>query len=337
MDSHVKDHIRVVVADSNLSRMRAEFESRLPAGSTVVWAVPTDAAAVAEAVTTADVLVSGSCTAVTVRSAQRLRLVHAAGAGTDGIDRSALPPGTRVARTFHHEDSMAEYIAAAAVVLRRGLLRQDAALREGRWLSPVHAPQETGWQPTLAGATVGFVGFGHIGARAWQVMRAFGTRGVAVSRRGEVDAAAHGLEWTGSIDDLPHLLDRSDVVVVAVPLGPATHGLLGEAELARLQPDSVLVNVGRGPVVDEDALYESLRSGRLGGAALDVWYSYPSAPGEVRQPSRHPFHQLPNVLMTPHSSGLTRHTFSARAADIADNIRRLAAGEELTNLVEYTG
>ncbi|MFC6063774.1 2-hydroxyacid dehydrogenase [Streptomyces ochraceiscleroticus] len=326
--------IRIVVADSNLRPLSTEFERQLPVGSTVEWPDPTDPVAVAEAVVKADVLVSGTCTAATAQAAERLRLVHAAGAGTDGIDRSALPPGTQVACTYHHEDSMAEYVAASAVLLRRGLLCQDAALREGRWLSPVYAPEDAGWQPTLAGATVGFVGFGHIGARSWQLLRAFGARGLTVSRRGEVDAGAQGLEWSGTVDDLPHLLDRSDIVVVAVPLTAATRGLLGAPELARLHPESVLINVGRGPVVDEDALYEALHSGRLGGAALDVWYAYPSAPGERQQPSRHPFHTLPNVLMTPHSSGLTRQTFAARAADIAANIRRLAAGEELTNIVE---
>ncbi|WP_327657128.1 2-hydroxyacid dehydrogenase [Streptomyces sp. NBC_00483] len=327
--------IRVVVADANLQMLRTEFERQLPADSTVVWCEPSDPEAVEKAVVEADVLVSGACTAAIARAGQRLRLVHAPGAGTDGIDRSALSPGTRVACTYHHEDSMAEYVAASAVLLRRGLLRQDAALREGHWLSPVYAPQEAGWQPTLAGATVGFVGFGHIGARAWQVLRAFGARGIAVTRRGEVDAIAQGLEWSGSVDDLPHLLDRSDVVVVAAPLSDATRGMLGAAELARLHPESVLINVGRGPVVDEDALYEALRSGRLGGAALDVWYSYPAAPGARQQPSRHPFHTLSNVLMTPHSSGLTRHTFAARAAEIAANIRQLATGGELTNIVEH--
>lgn len=326
--------IRIVVADANLRPLRAEFERRLPTGSTVEWPEPTDSDAVAAAVAEADVLVSGTCTAATARAAQRLRLVHAAGAGTDGIDRGALPPGTQVACTYHHEDSMAEYVAASAVLLRRGLLRQDAALREGRWLSPVYAPQDIGWQPTLAGATVGFVGFGHIGARSWQLLQAFGARGIAVSRRGDVDAGTHGLEWSGTVDDLPHLLDRSDVVVVAVPLTAATRGLLDAPELARLQPESVLINVGRGPVVDEDALYGALDSGRLGGAALDVWYAYPPAPGERQRPSRHPFHTLPNVLMTPHASGLTRQTFTARAADIAANIHRLAAGEDLVNIVE---
>jgi phosphoglycerate dehydrogenase-like enzyme len=328
------EDIRIVVAEAGLLPLRAEFERRLPSGSTVLWPDPADPLAVAEAVAEADVLVSGTCTAATAGAAKRLRLVHAAGAGTDGIDRSALPPGTPVACTHHHEESMAEYVAASAVLLRRGILRQDAALREGHWLSPVYAPESAPWQPTLDGATVGFVGFGHIGAAAWQLLRVFGARGIAVTRRGEVDAPQLGLEWSGTVDDLPHLLERSDVVVVAVPLTTATRGLLGAPELALAQPETVLINVGRGPVVDEDALYEALHSGRLGGAALDVWYAYPGAPGERRQPSRRPFHTLRNVLMTPHSSGLTRRTFAARSADIAANIRRLAAGEDLTNVVE---
>jgi phosphoglycerate dehydrogenase-like enzyme len=95
----------------------------------------------------------------------------------------------------------------------------------------------------------------------------------------------------------------------------------------------LLVNVGRGPIVDQEALYTALREGAIGGAAIDVWYDYP-AEGNEGAPSRFPFHELDNVLMTPHSSGLTRQTFALRAADIAANIGRLAADEPLHNVVE---
>jgi phosphoglycerate dehydrogenase-like enzyme len=94
----------------------------------------------------------------------------------------------------------------------------------------------------------------------------------------------------------------------------------------------VLVNVGRGPVVDQAALYAALHDRVIGGAAVDVWYDYP-ADGNVAVPSRLPFDAVPNVLMTPHSSGLTRQTFAGRAADIAANIARLVAGEPLRNVV----
>ncbi|MGW2330911.1 2-hydroxyacid dehydrogenase [Streptomyces sp. NPDC001700] len=323
--------LTVVVADANLHPLRAEFEAALPAGTAVSWPDPRDAGAVEAAVAAADVLVAGQCTARTAARATRLRLVHTAGAGTDKIDLTALPPGTQVANTFHHEDAIAEYAVASAILLRRGFLRQHDALRRAVWDSPAHDPRSP-WMDSLSAATVGFVGFGHIGARCWQRFRAFGASGVAVTRRGEVDAAAEGLTWAATTDELGALLAASDVVVVSAPLTPQTTGLIGEAELSRMGPSTVLVHVGRGPVVDEDALYRALSTHTIGAAALDVWYRYPAS-GHAGAPSEHPFETLDNVLMTPHSSGLTRQTFIGRAADITANIGRLATGAPLHNVV----
>jgi phosphoglycerate dehydrogenase-like enzyme len=323
--------MKIVVADTNLAPLRAHLEEGVPSGSEVLWLDPRDLPAVEAEVADADVLVSSNCPATVGASGKRLRLVHAPGAGLDGIDVSALPAGTVVANTFHHEDSIAEYVVASTILLRRGFLPQDAALRRDEWASPAYDPALP-WGDSLGAATIGFVGFGHIGARAWERFRPFGARGVAVTRRGDVDAAAHGLEWSGATDDLGSLLDRADVVVVSAPLTPETTGMIGAAELARMRRTAVLVNVGRGPLIEEQALFEALRDHRIAGAAIDVWYGYP-ANGATAAPSRLPFRELPNVLMTPHSSGLTRQTFAGRAADIAANVRRLAAGEQLMNVV----
>lgn len=323
--------MKIVVADANLAPLRAHLEEGLPTGAEVRWPDPRDLDAVAAAVADADVLVSGHCPAAVGAAGRNLRLVHVAGAGVDGIDVAGLAPGTIVANTFHHEDSIAEYVLAATILLRRGFLAQDSALRRDEWASPAHDPQVP-WGDSLGAATIGFVGFGHIGARAWARFRAFGARGVAVTRRGDVDAAAQGLEWSGATDDLGTLLDRADVVVVSTPLTPETTGMIGVAELARMKRSAVLVNVGRGALVEEKAVFEALRDGDIAGAALDVWYSYPAG-GTRAAPSELPFRDLPNVLMTPHSSGLTRQTFMGRAADIAANVRRLAAAEPLVNVV----
>lgn len=320
--------MKVVIFEPNLAPHRAELDAGLPPGVVAVWP---DAASVEAELIDADVLVSSRCTAAMAAAAKGLRLVQSVGAGTDGIDVTALPKGTAVANTFHHEDSMAEYAVAATIMLRRGFLRQDAALRDGRWESPVFDPGAP-WTAALTGATVGFVGFGHIGSRTWERFRGFGTRGVAVTRRGDVDAGTHGLDWTGPIDDLDALLAASDVVVLSVPLTPATTGLIGAAELASMGSAAVLVNVGRGPLVDEQALFAALRTGTIAAAAIDVWYRYPSG-GSVAAPSDLPFHELDNVLMTPHSSGLTQATFAARAKDVITNIRRSATGEPLINVV----
>lgn len=327
--------LRVVIADSSLLPQRERLEARLPDGAVTVWPDPRDRAAVEVAVADADVLVSGVCPAPIAAAGKKLRLVHAAGAGTDGIDAAALPPGTVVANTHHHEDSIAEYALSAAIVLHRGFLTQDAALRRGDWDTPAYDPAAV-WRDSVAGSTVGFVGFGHIGRTAWQRFAAFGTRGIAVTGSGSTDAAAEGLDWAGRTEEhLDALLDEADTVVVSAPHTPATTGLIGADQLARMKRTAVLVNVGRGPVVDQDALYAALRDGTIGAAAIDVWYRYP-ATGHHGAPATHPFHELGNVLMTPHSSALTRQTFQQRADDIATNIRRLAAGEPLHRVVTVT-
>lgn len=327
--------MRIVIADTNLLPLRADLEAGFPPGSATDWPDPRDPAAVEAAVADADVLVSSRCSGSTAAAAKNLRLVHAAGAGIDGIDVAALTPGTIVANTHHHEDAIAEYAVAAAILLRRGFLAQDAALRRDEWASPVYRP-EVPWSDSLGAATVGFVGFGHIGARAWELFRAFGAHGVAVTRSGDVDAAAVGLDWSGATGDLGTLLETADVIVVSVPLTADTTGLIGAEELARARADAVLINVGRGLLVDERALYEALRDKVIAGAALDVWYGYPEH-GATAPPATVPFRDLPNVLMTPHSSGLTRQTFAGRAADIAANVRRLAAGEPLAGVVAVAG
>jgi phosphoglycerate dehydrogenase-like enzyme len=186
---------------------------------------------------------------------------------------------------------------------------------------------------TLREARVGFVGFGHIGQLAWELFRAFGSSGAAVTGSGRVDAATHGLRWAGDVTRLDPLLRESDIVVVTAPLTEATKGMIGAEQLRALGPDGVLINVGRGPLVDEHALFDALRNGDIRAAAIDVWYRYPAGPGKGTAPGNLPFGELANLLMTPHSSGITTDTFAGRADDIAANIGRLARGEPLHGVV----
>lgn len=317
--------MKIVVGDRNLLPHRDLLESLLPAGSEVRW-LP----AGAELADT-DVYVGGRFDAAQAQAAPKLRLVHAAGAGTDKVAFTALGPDTLVANTFHHEDSIAEYVVAAAVLLRRGFLAQDRALRTDRWASSVY--DETLAQPrSLRGAKVGFVGFGHIGHRSWDLLRAFGAQGSAVTGRGNIDATAHGLAWAGDNSALPRLLRESDLVIVSAPLTESTRGMIGAKQLGELGADGVLINVGRGPLIDERALYEALADHTIAAAAIDVWYTYPGDAGRGA-PGSFQFADLPNVLMTPHSSGITRDTFVGRVHDIAENIGRLDRGEPLLRVV----
>lgn len=313
----------VVVIEPNLLAHRDRFEAALPSGTEVVWNGSIDD------LRNADVFVGGRFTAEMAAAAEKLRLVHVAGAGTDKVDFAALRPETLVANTFHHERSIAEYVLAAAVLLRRDFLAQDRALRRGIWATSVYdanLPQ----LPAIGLARVGLVGFGHIGRRVWELFRGLGSTGAAVTGSGRVDPETHGLSWAGDTSELNRLMAESDVVVVSAPLTAATEGMIGAEQLRALGPDGVLVNVGRGPLVAERPLYDALLEGRIKAAAIDVWYRYPG-PGGQGVPSELPFGELANVLMTPHSSGVTTDTFGGRAEEIAANIGRLERGEPLTH------
>jgi phosphoglycerate dehydrogenase-like enzyme len=310
--------MRVVITDPNLLPLRSELEALLP-DAELDW-LPDE---LLVSLKSADVLVGPAFDQEMADAASGLRLVQVAGAGTDRITAGGVP----VANTYHHEDSIAEYIVWALIALRRELPRADAALRTNRWRSPVYdgaLPQPQ----TLADAKVGFLGFGHIGRATWRVLQAFGAQAQAVTASGKAD----GLGWAGDTSQLPRLLEESNALVVSAPLTEDTRGIIGAAELEQLGADGVLVNVARGPLVQEQPLYDALRSRTIHGAALDVWYSYPSS-GDQAQPAKAPFGELDNVLLTPHLSGITRQTFRGRIHDIAANITALAEGNQLRNLV----
>ncbi len=254
-----------------------------------------------------------------------------AGAGTDGIDRGALGDRIVLANTFHHGRSIAEYVAMAMIFLTRQIGAADAALRGGTWSSSVYDPARS-QPPTLRGATVGFVGFGTIGAETWRVLRSFDVQGVAVASRPRGGSELDGLRWIGGPERLDDLLDVADHVIVSVPLSAETTGLLGPAELSRMKRSAVVINVARGPVIEEEALFTAVQTGAIAGAAIDVWYSYPSQ-GSFAAPSRFPFGSLSNVLLTPHLSGVTAETFRRRAVDICENVTNLATGAAVSHVV----
>ena len=155
---------------------------------------------------------------------------------------------------------------------------------------------------------------------------------VCAIRRDVGNSCEDDLELLGSFEILDEVLRCADYLAVTLPLTAETRGLLGAAQLALLAPHAILVNVARAEIIDEAALYDALAAHRLAGAALDVWYRYPTS-AEPTRPARHPFHELDNVLMTPHVSGWTQGMLDARATVVAENIRRAMAGEPFINMV----
>jgi phosphoglycerate dehydrogenase-like enzyme len=319
--------VRVAFAGTFAASLEARVRSYLAVPCDVLVA---DEASIAAKLADVDVLVTLAFTREMAAAAPRLRLVQVPGAGLDRIDRAAVPPTTWLANAYGHEVGIAEYIVAVMLAWTRDLGRLDAALHRGTWLSQwaVGAPAPPTW-PELAGRTLGIVGYGRIGRCLAQRARAFDMTVLATRR--DVSTPDGLVELHGP-DGLHDVLVRSDYVAITASLSAETRGLIGERELAAMKPTAVLINVARGEIVNEEALYRALETRTIAGAALDVWYRYPTAAG-VTWPGTLPFHELPNVLMTPHVSGWTDGMLEARARLIADNIARAARGEPPVNLI----
>jgi phosphoglycerate dehydrogenase-like enzyme len=321
------DTLEVAFAGTFAASLEGRVRARLTVPCDVAVA---DEAGIMRLMPDLDVLVTMGFTREMGEVAKRLKLVQVPGAGLDRIDRAALPTAAALANVYGHEVGIAEYVVGAMLTLTRELTRLDAALRRGTWESQwaVGTARPAPWLE-LAGRTLGILGHGRIGQALARRARAFDMTVLAI-RRDTAQADPHALVL--GPEALPDVLARADYLAITVPLGPETRGLVGARELAAMKPTAVLVNVSRAEIVDEDALYEALAGRRIAAAALDVWYRYPSAPG-VTLPSRRPFHELPNVLMTPHVSGWTDGMMDARATVIAENIARTARGESPLNAI----
>jgi phosphoglycerate dehydrogenase-like enzyme len=322
--------LKIVVTDPIISR----FEDQLKVdGGTHQW----DMAAAwtpgrrLDALAGADVVVCSSLGPAEAEAAARARLVHVTGAGYDKISFPHLRPTVLVANTFHHARPIAEHVLMVTLMLSRNVLAADREVRQGQWRT-IATADDVPFHPVLADLTLGLVGLGSIGAEVARVGGALGMKVRAV-RRNPSAAPPPGvrLDWVGGNHELHGLLAASDVVVVTVPLNSGTTGMIGAAELSAMKPSAFLMNVARGPVVDQAALYAALKERRIAGAGLDVWWGLP-ADGMV-PPAELPFASLPNTVLTPHHSGHARTTFENRAADIAANIGLLARGGKIMNLV----
>eukprot|EP00035_Acanthoeca_spectabilis_P022450 m.443811 g.443811 ORF g.443811 m.443811 type:complete len:564 (-) comp19016_c0_seq1:26-1717(-) len=268
----------------------------------------------------------------------QLKLVQSMSAGYDWLDLPSVDASLTVCNTSSMDHAIAEYVVAAFLHFEIGLVKLAEAMRSPPYLfvppfhrRPIDASGTLGCSPfrsELKGQTVGIVGLGKIGQQIAARVAPFGVRLIATRGRAQ-PIPPPNFDWVGQEGDLDRLLAESDYVVMACPLTPATTGLIDKRRLALMKPTAVLVNVARGPVVEEAALYAALKDGLIRGAAIDVWYKYPKngEPDGVA-PSQYPFHDLDphSVLLTPHSSGWTVGQERRKVDQIAANLDALATG-----------
>jgi phosphoglycerate dehydrogenase-like enzyme len=243
-------------------------------------------------------------------------------AGIDFIPIGDLPPGVPAASNAGaYSGPMAEHAMALILAAAKRLLHEHAELARGVFNQQV--PNRM-----LAGLVGGIYGFGGIGQATARLMRAFGMRVQAVNRRG---TTAELVDWIGGDGQLDTLLAAADVLVISAPLTRATLGRIGARELCLMKPDAILVNLARGEIVDEAALFAHLKAQPRFTACIDAWWVEPVRHGQFRMD--HPFMTLPNVIGSPHNSGVVPQTAVAALRSAAANCRRALRGEPVHNLI----
>ena len=277
------------------------------------------------------ILVDGRPTSEVLQASPNLHTLIIPWAGLPTSTQTLLTefPHLAVHNLHHNGAIVAELMLGLLLAAAKLIIPFDQALRRHDWTPRYQRPSPA---LLLAGKTVVILGYGAIGQQMAVLCHALGMKVLATRRR----VRDHDPEWIYASDAILDLLPQAHVLLICLPHTSETDGLIGEAELALLPSKAVLINVGRGPIVVEKALYEALRDGRLHSAGLDVWYHYPTDIDTRTQtpPATYPWHELDNVVMSPHRGGGSDETEQRRLGALAELLNCAACGEPLPNLVD---
>ena len=253
---------------------------------------------------------------------RRVLFIQLLSAGADHMPFVDLPPRIVVAgNPGAYAAPMAEHVLAMTLALAKHLPVQQQKLKQSQF--DQFTPNRM-----LSGMTAGILGYGGIGRATARLMRAFGMRIYAINTSGSSSEPA---DFVGTLRDLERVLRESDVVVLSLPLTRTTRGLIGERELGWMKPDAILINVARGALLEEGALYTHVKSHPDFLLGIDAWWTEPFLAGQFRM--EYSFLDLPNVLGSPHNSGVVPGVLMSASRQATDNIKRFLTGEQVTGIV----
>lgn len=277
----------------------------------------------------AEIIITWSLRPEQFALAKHLRWIHSPAAAVHQLMFPALVQSDVVLTNARevHGPVVAEHVIALILALAKQIPQAVRLQQKHTW------GQEIMWRGSprpreIAGATLGLVGVGSIGREVARLASALGMHVIA-TRENPQKGKPDGVEQVYPSTEINTLLEHSDYVVLAAPTTPATNGLINAERLNHMKPDACLINVGRGPLVDEAALAVALRSKKIGGAALDVFNHEPL-------PADSPLWDLENLLLTPHTAGLTDQLWERHYGLISENLRRYLAHQPLLALVDKT-
>ncbi len=253
---------------------------------------------------------------------KNVRLIQLLSAGADSVPYGGLRDDIVVASNIGaYAEPMAEHVLAMILALAKNLFREHQKLIKGEF-------NQSKLNRMLRGSVCGILGFGGIGRAAARLLRCLGVRIQAINSSGRTEEQ---VEFVGTLSDLHKVLSSSDIVVISLPLTKSTRGLIGKQELGWMKPDAILINVARGEIIDEAALYAHLAGHPDFKAGIDVWWIEPFAHGEFR--TNFPLLTLPNLIGSPHNSAMVPGINDEGTRKAAENVTKFLHGEPILGTV----
>ena len=262
---------------------------------------------------------------------ETLKLIQLPGAGLDGLDLHSVPKQTAVCNVFEHEIPIAEFVMAAILQGVTNIRQLDKNIRSNNWsgsylFGPTHEE--------LFGKTISIIGYGYIGKEVAKRIKPFGVRVVGCGPR--VPTSGEQPDVFYPIEDIDTVLALGDFILISTPLTSETKGLISTSQFKKMKSSAIILNIARGEIIEEEALYQACKKKLIGGALIDTWYEYPTSISDRTPPSRFLFNELDNVIMSPHASAWTDALIQRRTRFIAENLNRLSKGQALLNVVKQS-
>ncbi|MFX1484497.1 MAG: 2-hydroxyacid dehydrogenase [Promethearchaeota archaeon] len=268
-----------------------------------------------------------------VLNSSNLRMIQTFGAGIDSVDLDAVRERGNIIVCNNHVNSaeVAEFAISLLFAVAKSLILSDRELRAGNWIHRWGGPVPN---LEIRGKNVLIIGLGHIGADIAKRLKSFDVTITAATRSGTSNNA-NLVDQVVSIDQVERYVKDADYIILSLPLTDESAGLVDKEFISWMKPTSVLVNISRAQIVDEHALYEALKEKRIQGAGIDVWWHYPKEwRGIAVPPSDVPFHELDNIVITPHRAAYSANTERELFLFAAQNILRFIRGETPLNIVD---
>ncbi|MGY5881793.1 MAG: 2-hydroxyacid dehydrogenase [Candidatus Thorarchaeota archaeon] len=280
-----------------------------------------------------DIIASNRVPSELIESSSRLKMIQTFSAGVDNIDFSAIQKKDDLIICNSHINAaeVAEYAITLLLAVAKNIIPNDKELRKGNWVYAFGGPNPN---VEIRKKTCLIVGLGNIGSEIAKRLRGFDVTIQAATQSG-MSKHAELVEKLVKIDEVKHLIKEADFIILSLPLTPDSKGLVNEEFISQMKPSSILVNISRGPIIEEKALFDALRENKIRGAGLDVWWRYPTKwRGTGIPPSDIPFQDLENLVASPHRAGYSENTEREYFQFAGENILRFIQGKTPLNVID---